>query len=94
MRCEQENQLDVEFVLHRVDFNRLPSYSALCCCFLALVFVAKVTLYLNYFWRIPEFVDNNLTEFYSREGFGFFVAEVNGRIVGCVGVQKAEDKVS
>jgi len=62
--------------------------------FLAFSTVWKLFLYLMYFWRIPEFLANNLTELYSKEGYSFFVAECESQIIGCVGVQKAEPKVA
>ena len=61
---------------------------------LTLLSVAKLILFLGYFWYMPEFVANNVTEFYSQPGFAFFVAELHGRIVACVAVQRKEDKVS
>ena len=61
----------------------------LLCAFL----VAKVLRYCAYFWYIPEFVNDNLAEVYSKDGFAFLVASVRGKIVGCVGVAKIDKKV-
>jgi len=40
----------------------------------------------------PEFKERNLTESYEEEGCAFFVAVVEGRIVGCVGAKKKNDQ--
>ena len=61
--------------------------------FILVASAVKLFFFLTYFWRIPEFLDGNLTEVYCQNGFAFFVAEVAGRIIGCVGVQKIHGKV-
>ena len=61
---------------------------------LALFTSIKIVFFLAYFWLMPEFQKDNAAEFYSQPGFTFFVAELQGKIVACVGVQKVDDKVS
>ena len=60
---------------------------------LIILYLVKVALFIGYFWMIPEFADNQLASFYSQNGYAFFVAEVEGKIVGCVGVQKKQEQV-
>ena len=60
---------------------------------LIILYLVKVALFIGYFWMIPEFADNQLASFYSQKGYAFYVAEVEGKIVGCVGVQKKQEQV-
>ena len=60
---------------------------------LVTLFSVKTVFFIGYFWTIPEFSSNKLADFYSQKGFAFFVAEIEGKIVGCVGVQKERDQV-
>ena len=41
---------------------------------LALVFLAKLYMFLKYFWCLPELEWNNLSELYFQKGHAFFVA--------------------
>ena len=63
--------------------------------FLLVFTILKLVLFLVYFWYdMPEFRARNLTEFYSQDGFAFFVAKLDdGTILGCVGVQKVDATV-
>lgn len=62
---------------------------------LSLVCVAsllKMGFVIRFVRNYPEFAAKNLTEKYSEEGCAFFVAELDGRIVGCVGVKKRDQE--
>lgn len=63
---------------------------------LSLVCVAsllKMGFVIRFVRNYPEFAERNLTEKYSEEGCAFFVAELEGKIVGCVGVRKRDQEV-
>ena len=61
---------------------------------LLVLFLAKLLSFLSYLYFIPEFKNRNLTELYSQDGFAFFVAKLDdGKIAGCVGVQKVNEMV-
>ena len=59
-------------------------------CVVSLVMMEFIIRYVRSY---PEFAERNLTETYSEEGCAFFVAELAGKIVGCVGVKKRNDEV-
>ena len=58
---------------------------------LLAVAIGKLVLYLNYIWSTPELKSGGLAEVGAKPGTGFFVAEVAGRVVGCVAVQKTKN---
>ena len=60
---------------------------------LVILYLVKVALFMRYFRMIPEFANNQLAVFYSQKGYAFYVAEIEGKIVGCVGVQKRQEQV-
>ena len=60
---------------------------------LSILYLVKLYLYLAHFWGGAEFVASSLVEYYSAERFAFFVAEDEGKIVGCVGVTRPREQV-
>ena len=70
---------------------------------LVVLWLVQLLSHIGYFWLLPEFasdknnnninknsINNKWSEYYSKDGF--FVAELEGRIVGCVGVKKSEQE--
>ena len=60
---------------------------------ICVVSLLMMEFIIRYVRSYPEFAARNLTETYSEEGCAFFVAELAGKIVGCVGVKKRNDEV-